>query len=41
VLLSLGLMMVGTVFAVIGGVIFVISMLRISLKDRHAGISAN
>jgi cytochrome c oxidase subunit 1 len=41
VLLSLGLMMVGTVFAVIGGVIFVISMLRISLKDRHASISAN
>jgi hypothetical protein len=41
VLLSLGLMMVGTVFAVIGGVIFVVSMLRISLKGRHAGISAN
>jgi heme/copper-type cytochrome/quinol oxidase subunit 1 len=41
VLLSLGLMMVGTVFAVIGGVIFVISMLRISLKGRYAGISAN
>jgi heme/copper-type cytochrome/quinol oxidase subunit 1 len=41
VLLSLGLMMVGTVFAVIGGFIFVISMLRISLKGRNAGISAN
>jgi len=41
VLLSLGLMMVGTVFAVIGGVVFVISMLRISLKGRYASISAN
>jgi len=29
------------VFAVIGGVIFVVSMLRISIKSRHAGISAN
>ncbi len=41
VLLSLVLMMVGTVFAVISGVIFVVSMLRISLRGRNASVSAN
>jgi len=41
VLFSLVLMMVGTVFAVISGVMFVIYMLKTGLKAKYANLSAN
>ncbi|WP_029552279.1 cbb3-type cytochrome c oxidase subunit I [Thermocrinis jamiesonii] len=41
VLFSLGFMMVGTVLAVISGVMFVVYTLRAGLKARHANLFAN